>query len=65
MLEKSTRKKLLEHKWKDMLQKDSNPSITRSRIKDQAIAALDDLALIAYECHKGNLDEIFNESTIK
>jgi hypothetical protein len=60
MLEKPTRKKLLEHNWVDIMKRDTNPTQTWRRIRDQAIRGLNDLTLLAKKLPDDKQQEIFD-----
>ena len=60
MFKKSLRKKLLEHKWVDIMKDDSNPTQTWRRIRDQAIRGLDDLILLAKKLPEEKQQGIFD-----
>jgi hypothetical protein len=62
MLDRSTRKDLLQHNWLDYARKHSNPSGALKRFRDEAQRAINDLALFAEKLPNETQQAIFNYS---
>lgn len=64
MLTQSTRKKISERNWLDIEKQDSNPSQLWRRLKDESIAAINDLILLANRLPDDRQREIFSPTRI-
>jgi hypothetical protein len=64
MLGNSVRKRLSEHKWLDLMQRDSNPTQTWKRTRSQAQTAIDDLVLLANSLPDDKQEQIFNYENV-
>jgi hypothetical protein len=60
MLKKDTRRQLREHGWLEIAKRHSNPTLALNRLKEQAIEAINDLALLAQKLPDKTLKDIFN-----
>jgi hypothetical protein len=64
MLDKQTRKKLLEREWPEIKLQESNPTQTLVRLRNIAIKAINDLTLVAQKLPEDTQKEIFTPSRI-
>ncbi|NAL78419.1 hypothetical protein [Nitrososphaera sp. AFS] len=64
MLERATRKKLIEHNWKEIARRDSNKYQTLLRLQKNAITMVDDLTLIARRLPEETQKEIFSYTNV-
>ena len=65
MLQKRVRKRLDEQNWIDMLERESNPSLTPRRLVDQAQRAINDLTLLARKMPNEKLANVFMYDNLK
>ncbi len=64
MLSRHQRKRLLKVTWSKFMEEDSNPSLTRKRIVENSITALQDLTLLARKLPNDEFQNIFKEKSI-
>jgi hypothetical protein len=65
LLSKTTRKHLMEYNWDYAEKKDSNPSQTRSRLRNNLKTVLNELVLIADKLPEKELNEIFASKSLE
>jgi hypothetical protein len=65
MLQKRVRKRLSEQNWIDMLERESNPSLTAKRLVGQAQRAINDLTLLARKMPNERLSNVFMYDNLK
>ena len=65
MLQRRVRKRINEQNWIDMLQEDTNSSLTVKRLVDKAQRAINDLTLLARKMPNEKLAEVFVYDNLK
>jgi len=65
MLKNDSRRRLIEHGWLEIAKRHSNPSLALNRLKNQAVEAINDLALLAEKLPDEVKREIFTYGNVQ